>query len=484
MNFKPIRFIITGLIASGLLCACNKDSDDSESEQVLADVGASSTIVSSFSLKYNIKLLVGLDSVFFSIDQVNGRIFNADSLPVGTDVRKLQVNIGAPSSASAVEIIMPSLYDGRDTVINYLKNPSDSINFSQGGVMLRINSSNGEHERVYSVNVNVHKIKADSLQWQTSSRALPSTLSPRANAEKSVKFGDKFYCLTRNSAGQAQMAVSASPLTNQWDINATQLPADAMIESLSATADALFIIGGDKLYKSTDGLNWTDTDTSGWTWIYGAYGDEILGAQGSNWVLYPSGTSGVIPAAMPVKATSVLWSYTDEWFIDPQAIFAGGITADGSYSGDAWGFDGTGWGRLSSRGSLPAAEGITLFPYFTFRSGNNKFYIITKHSCWIALGGKMANGTVNTKVYTSLDNGVTWREASTALQLPSEISPRYGTSVILTDKTFTSGSRAIAPITDWDAPYIILSGGYTARGVLYNEQWTGVINRLTFKPLQ
>ncbi|MDE6428672.1 MAG: hypothetical protein K2K59_06925, partial [Muribaculaceae bacterium] len=216
MNFKPIRFIITGLIASGLLCACNKDSDDSESEQVLADVGASSTIVSSFSLKYNIKLLVGLDSVFFSIDQVNGRIFNADSLPVGTDVRKLQVNIGAPSSASAVEIIMPSLYDGRDTVINYLKNPSDSINFSQGGVMLRINSSNGEHERVYSVNVNVHKIKADSLQWQTSSRALPSTLSPRANAEKSVKFGDKFYCLPRNSAGQAQMAVRASPLPNQW----------------------------------------------------------------------------------------------------------------------------------------------------------------------------------------------------------------------------------------------------------------------------
>ena len=96
----------------------------------------------------------------------------------------------------------------------------------------------------------------------------------------------------------------------------------------------------------------------------------------------------------------------------------------------------------------------------------------------------MANGTVNTKVYTSLDNGVTWREASTALQLPSEISPRYGTSVILTDKTFTSGSRAIAPITEWDAPYIILSGGYTARGVLYNEQWNGVINRLTFKPLQ
>lgn len=484
MRFKAIRFIITGLIASGLVCSCNKTSDDSEEEVVLADVGSSSTIVSSFSLKSNYKLLVGLDSVFFSIDQVNGRIFNADSLPIGTDVRKLQVSIGAPSSASSVEIIMPSLYDGRDTVINYLKNPTDSINFSRGGVMIRINSSNGEHERVYNVNVNVHKIKADSLQWNTTSRALPSTLSPRATAEKSVKFGEKFYCLTRNSGGQAQISVSTNPLSDQWDIKEVTLPADVLIESLTATADALFILGGDKLYKSADGIDWTATESEGWTWVYGAYGDEILGAQGSSWALYPSGASGVIPAAMPVKGTSALWTYTDEWFIDPQAIFVGGITADGKYSGDAWGFDGTGWGCLSSRGSLPAAEGISLFPYFTYRSGNNKFYIITKHSCWIALGGKQANGTLNTKVYTSLDNGVTWREAASNLQLPEAIGPRYGASIILADKTFSAASRAIAPITEWDAPYIILSGGYTAKGVLYNEQWTGVINRLTFKPLQ
>lgn len=484
MKLKPFRFIITALVVSSLTCSCNKSDDSSDEEVVLADVGASSTILSSFSLKSNYKLLVGLDSVFFSIDQVNGRIFNADSLPVGTDVRKLQVSIGAPSSASSVQIIMPSLYDGRDTVINYLKNPNDSINFSRGGVMVRINSSNGEHERVYNVNVNVHKIKADSLQWQASSRALPSSLSPRANAEKSVKFGDKYFCLTANSTGLAQMAVSTDPLNDIWDIQAASLPADASIESLCATSDALFLLAGSDLYKSTDGINWTATGSSGWTWLFGAYGDEILGAQGSSWALYPSGTTGAIPAAMPVKGTSSLWSYSDEWFIQPQAILVGGITAAGDYCGDAWGFDGSAWGLLSSRTSLPEAEGMTLFPYFTYRSGNNKFYVITKHSCWIALGGRMANGTLNTKVYTSLDNGVTWREAVSALQLPSAISPRYGASVILADKLFGSASRAIAPITQWDAPYIILSGGKTTREVLYNEQWIGVINRLTFKPLQ
>lgn len=485
MKYKFIKFIISGLLLTTLLGACNKDDSDDEAEVVLADVGSASTIVSSFSLKSNWKLLNGLDSVFFSIDQVKGIIFNADSLPEGTDVRKLQVSIGAPSAASSVEIIMPSLYDGHDTIINYLKNPNDSINFSRGSVMIRVNSANGNQERVYNVNVNVHKINADSLQWKTTAAKLPSNLAARPTAEKSVKFGNKYLCLTGDSNGNACLATSNDPLTGEWEQESVSLPADSKIESLTATSDALYIIGGDKLYRSVNGTDWSETGSDGWTWIYGPYDDNIIGAKGTEWETYPGGTKGTIPYNMPVKGTSVLWTYTDEWFIEPQAIFAGGILADGTLSGDAWGFDGTGWGCLSSRGNLPPAEGIVLFPYFTYRSGNDKFYIVTKHSCWIALGGKLSGGSINTKVYVSLDNGITWRQASQALQLPEAIGPRFGASVLLADKSFTAaGSRAIAPITQWDAPYVVMSGGYTSRGTLYNELWTGVINRLTFKPLQ
>ncbi len=482
MKSKISKFIISGLLLGGLLVtACNKDKDDS-TETTLADVGSSSTIVTSFSIKPNYKLLVGLDSVFFSIDQVEARIFNADSLPEGTDVRKLVVNIGTPSSAKSVELIMPSLYSGRDTVINYLKNPTDSINFSQGPVMLRVNSSSGKEERVYLVNVNVHNVNADSLQWETSARKLPTTFTEPV-AEKSVKFNEKYLTYTCNAAGQAQLAVNLDPLSDLWTTSGVTLPANAQIETLTATADALYIIGDTKLYRSEDGMTWSDTSTEGWTWLYGEYDGNIIGAKGTQWEIYPTGQTGAIPAAMPVKGTSVMWSYTDEWFIAPQALLAAGVTATGEYVGDAWGFDGSNWGRLSGRNALPKAEGITLFPYFTYRTGNNKFYVVTKHSCWIALGGKTA-ADVNKTVYISLDNGVNWIKAPQSMQLPKEIMPRYGASVMLVDKTFDQGARAVKPITRWDAPYVLLSGGYNASGALYNQTWTGVLNRLTFKPLQ
>lgn len=482
MKSKISKFIISGLLLGGFLAtSCNKDDSDS-TETALADVGSSSTIVTSFSIKPNYKLLVGLDSVFFSIDQVQARIFNADSLPEGTDVRKLVVTIGTPSSAKSVELIMPSRYSGRDTVINYLKNPTDSINFSQGPVMLRVNSASGDEERVYMINVNVHKVNADSLQWETSARRLPTSYTQPV-AEKSVKFNEKYLTFVGNANGKVQLAVNPDPLNDVWTTDEVTLPANAQIETITATADALYIIGDTKLYRSEDGRTWIDTATDGWTWLYGEYDGNVIGAKGSQWETYPAGTTGAIPAAMPVKGTSAMWSYTDDWFISPQALLAGGVNAAGEYVGDAWGFDGSSWGRLSGRNTLPQAEGITLFPYFTYRTGNNKFYVITKHSCWIALGGKTANGLNNT-VYISLDNGVNWIKAPQAMQLPKAISPRYGASVLLVDKTFNEGSRAVKPITRWDAPYVLLCGGCNAGGTLYNQIWTGVINRLTFKPLQ
>lgn len=52
-----------------------------------------STQVKGFNLKADAKVLSALDSVFFSIDLVNAQIFNADSLPYGTRVNKLVLQI-------------------------------------------------------------------------------------------------------------------------------------------------------------------------------------------------------------------------------------------------------------------------------------------------------------------------------------------------------------------------------------------------------
>lgn len=482
MNTRFLQFII---LAAGVLCglsACNSDSDNYTQESV--SQAGSSTLVSSFSLKPNAKILSRLDSVYFSIDQVKGEIFNADSLPWGTDVRKLTLNVQV-ASASNVEIIMPKLTDGTDTVINYMQNPTDSINFTNGQVWLRVGSSDGEFERIYSVKVNVHKCNADSLQWNMSPTPLPGNpASPRA--QRAAELNGKYYSLCR-TASALTLATADNP-AGDWHTEVVRsLPADVDVSSFTATADALYVrsSSGD-LYTCADGLSWHKI-SEGWSYVYGAYADQLVGLKEGKWLTWPGGLSGALPEGMPVSGTSQMWTFTDEWALAPQAIFVGGKKADGTLSTDSWGFDGTSWAQLSGvSGSraLPAAQGWQLLPYFTFRINKNNFRA-TRQSAWIAFGGTLANGTAQKQTYISLDNGLNWRLAADNLQLPAAMAPRYGASIILCEKQFTASSRAVKPVTEWDAPYIYLFGGYKPDdGTLLNQSWVGVINRLTFKPLQ
>lgn len=474
------RFVILALAGSVVgLSGC--DSSVKEDIESISKT-SSSTLVKSFALRSNPKVMAHLDSVFFSIDQVRGEIFNADSLPWGTDVRKLVVNINIPNAGS-VELIMPKLSDGTDTIIDLKQTSGDSINFSHGRVWLRVGSENAEYERVYSVKVNVHQCNADSLQWSAEKRTLPGTL-PAPLAQRAVELNGKYYSLMQN-ASEIQLSTSADPDLDSWETaQVGTLPADIKVGSLTASTDALYVLSeSGSVFSSTDGLNWQSVQ-SGWSHIYGAIGSELVGVNGSRWVTYPGGLSGEIDPEMPVSGTSQMWTYTNEWALGPQAIFVGGRKASGALSGQAWGFDGQSWVRLSGlngRKSLPDAEDYVVFPYFTFRT-NEKTYFTNRQSAWFAFGGKKADGTMLPDVYVSLDNGLNWLRGVQGVQLPAEIAPRYGASVLLVEKTFTS--RAVKPITEWNAPYVHLYGGFDASGKLYDQTWIGIINRLTFKPLQ
>ncbi len=481
MNPSLTKFVIVALAGIAGLSACKSSDDETDSTDVYSAANASSsTMVTSFNIKPNTKVLANLDSVFFSIDQVNATIYNADSLPWGTDVRKLVMNVGLPTSASA-SVVMPSLENGQSVTVEL----TDSINFSGNGVWLRVTSADGDRERVYSVKVNVHACNPDSLQWQATSTPLPCSTLAGFTEQSTVAFKGQFLCIARSPA-QTMLYTASNPAATQWDaIGLTELGDSVVLSTLSASADALYALSIDNdLLCSTDGLTWNKV-ALGWDHLYGVYGSNAVGVKDGKWITYPDNRTGAIPDGMPVEGTSALWTFTNDWAIAPQALFIGGRDAQGRLSTNAWGFDGNNWTQLSgmmNSDMLPAAEGMTLFPYFTFKiNGGN--YMANRQSAWIALGGKLADGTINNKVYVSLNNGLNWHEAPEGLQLPAEIAPRTGASVVLDNRTFTA-SRAIKPITQWDAPYIYMFGGYDASGKIYDQLWTGVINRLTFKPLQ
>lgn len=486
MKLKFWKLIMLVPITLVALSACNASSSDDDDYTGLET--ESSTIVKSFSIKANAKVLANLDSVFFSIDQVKGEIYNADSLPWGTDVRKLVVSVQIPST-SAVEVVMPRLSDGTDTIINLLEDSSDSINFSMGSVWLRVTSADAEHERVYTCKVNVHNCNPDSLQWNMKPHTLPSILS-NLTAQRSVEYAGKYYCMSTNGS-KTVLSEATHPGQYNWDCNyVTDLPEDAVISSLTANTDAMYMVTeSGKLIKSVDGFAWETVEEEGWTHIYGSFQDEIVGVKDGKWVCYPSGLSGDIPEEMPVSETSDMWTFTNDWAIEPQAMIACGVKANGEYSENAWGFDGETWARLSglngtSSMTLPKLRQVTLFPYFTFKT-NTSTFVTSRHSSWIAMGGQYEDGTINSTVYLSLDNGLNWNAASEDMQLPSEMKPRRDADVILCYETYTDEtSRAVTPITEWDTPYIYMFGGYLSSGSLSNQVWTGVVNRLIFKPLQ
>lgn len=495
---------------TALISGCNKDSDSFVAE---GDFGNCS--VTAFSIAKDDSVLAKLDSVYFSIDLVNAVIFNADSLPKGTRTDKLIVKIST-ASASACDLTFHDPKAKRDTTISFISNPNDSINFADGPVKLTVTSYDGLKKREYSVKVNVHQVEPDTLYWDKASfRPLPGKLSA-PTAQKTVDYKGKVYCLT-SAADAASLAVCENPYTGDWTETFVSLPSEADVATFTASSDALYILDAHgNLYKSADAASWTPTGER-MDWLYGGYEDKVLGARkdsdGWKHVAYPSGAVTAMPAGCPVSGTGQMIVYETKWSATPLALFVGGRDAAGLLVGSAWGYDGRVWAKISSR-DIDERENVALFPYFTPRV-NKTNWRVTERSVLIAVGGNYESSegpVVSNTVYVSYDQGITWEEASSYLQLPDYIPAFTSAQAIVRNTTLDESmsrsasadgwtamsgnrlpvwatpvpfktSRVSQAVTEWECPYIYLFGGTDAAGHLNDAVWKGVIRRFTFRPL-
>lgn len=505
-------YISIAMALSVGLTACNDNSGNSyitEDTGYTSETMYSSTAISSFSLKANNKVLANLDSIFFTIDLEAGRIFNADSLPYGTNITKLIPNIGT-SGSSKVEILIRNSSIMRDTTITYTTSMRDSIDFTAGGVIVRVTSLNEQYTQQYSVKVNVHKMKSDSLVW---GRIAWQQMPGNPVKQRTLLHGDKVYTFLQDADGSCDIAAVDNP-TEQMAVTASaNLPANLDIRSIVSNDLAFFALDNDgDMYTSADnGVTWSATGET-WSYIYGAYGSQILGVKknGNDYyhVTYPdNGKQTIVPADCPVSGTSdLLVMEESKWADSPQAIFTAGKIANGNLTGATWGYDGNVWAKISETPIDRAKEGMTLFPYFTFRKAN-KSWRVTKQFTLFATGGKLGDGNVSNYIYISRDLGITWARADRIMQFPSYIPAFYNADAVIWESVLGSrsidsfwnemaspeipswlmlpdeGSRAVAPITTWECPYIYLYGGDNASDRLNPQVWRGVINRLTFKPL-
>ncbi len=474
------------LLSASAFVGCNSDVTYPSQDT------SSNVAVYSFSLQADSKILEGLDSVFFSIDLDKARIFNADSLPYGTRINRLIPSITVVENVTSITLDVPR--PGKaDTTYNYITNPNDSIDFSNGPVKLNIISENSLATRTYLVSVNVHTVKSDSLQWTTTAyRNLPTVLNAPTK-QKTVSTNNMYYCLTQDATDTWSLSKAEDP-SGSWTTTPVSLPATADINSFTAAGDALYILASEKLLSSTDGSTWTDTAVR-FTSLYGSYEGRLLGARhgASSWKIaeYPGNTEYDMPEGMPIYGTSQLVTFDFEMSQSKQAIMMGGILPDGTRSSKAWAFDGSNWVCLTSQPIDKALSNISLVPFYTFRTDG--FYKVKKYVALLAIGGTDGS-EVNRTVYTSVDYGMTWTSGSETIQLPSFIPTLYGSDAFVAESTLSLSrstewkelpmSRATEAITEWECPYIYLFGGYDKEGKLSDAIWRGTINRLAFKPLQ
>lgn len=494
-----ISVAFVALMAAMMLGSCNSDSDNSFGNYTEAS-DLSAVTVKAFSLQADRKVLNNLDSVFFAIDLVNAQVFNPDSLPRFTRTDSLMVTLST-AEVSVAQLKFRSTTTRNDTVVDFLKDPNEKINFSDGPVILHLESTDGQTKRDYTIKVNVHLMAPDSLYWdQTASRPLPSSL-PNVVAQKTVRFKEQAVCLTTSpNAADYSIAFADDP-SAEWNMGKPVFPTKVRIETFTAADDALYILADDgTLFTSPDGLAWSATEEH-WQAITAPYGDHVLGLKNDGTGLHHA----VYPASLTLADTSVAQGFPvsgnsqsvvlhTKWAQNNQVITVGGQTVGGSLTGAAWAFDGVRWAQIGK--GLPAADGYILTPYTVCRTDTVSWRTI-KTDVLLAIGGREANDTCSRAVYLSSDMGMNWRKADRQVQLPDYIPATSGADALVFDLTLTASrsassavwrpwgvSRAVAPITQWECPFIYLFGGLTDAHTLQPLVWRGVINHLSFKPLQ
>lgn len=402
-----------------------------------------------------------LSSTTFSIDQVEGQIFNVDSLSYGTVLTSKLLCSRTYGSGTQTVKVMPQA-----TSETFLGSENDSIDFSEPVTFLTT-CSDGITTKQYEAKVNIHQVDPDSLPWHR--KVLPMDgltitdqkfiLSPFSNQENIVIM----YAQTRTGYRYKTYTYDLETLSEtSFDFPGK----DLNLNSITIFGKDLYAIDGDHaLYHTTDGVSWEKVETDfAVTSILGQIKESdkqtaslccitTTDAEDSFTSLTANGiwTKGeTVPADFPRKGFA---SY-DFYRMYYNHLFAvGGIDDTGNVTNTAWfTLDGQQWVKTTDDET----------DYFTPRYDSDM--IVYDGKLWL-VGGFDEKGVALDEIYQSVDNGVSWEESSVKVTFPEDFKKRGQASLMVDD----------------DNHILIIGGSSTPAGDWLNDAWSGKINRLGFK---
>lgn len=258
MKIRFVPIIMAGLFtAATFMTSCLNDDTPNITY-------SSETSITSFSLGTLHCEIHGLDkdgndSVYtdtismsdypFTINQLQRTIENKDSLPVGTDISRVLLNIKADTDYILYGKINEKGGEAKDT----LWTSGDTINFAVApaeGLQFKVMAYSGVIGKPYTVKVNVHKQVPDSLEWNLSlmgSGFQNGTLSRM----KSVCVGNRLYVFgEKGGKGVAEYCeLNSNNSPGNW--TTLSLPEGTDSYSVTSCGDDIYFIATGTLYRLT-----------------------------------------------------------------------------------------------------------------------------------------------------------------------------------------------------------------------------------------
>jgi hypothetical protein len=428
--------------------------DDTNNVTEIKDAQISSLVLSHDSI-------TGLSNVKFTIDQVNGLIFNNDSLPYGTQVNKVVCALTYVTGVNGVGVVQEAI--GGDST-NWW-NGTDSLDFSQP-VIFTPTAYDGVTTKTYKAWVNIHQVIPGLMVWE---RFAAPVTGISADEQKVVCYTptpggrEEAYLMYSRAGKDSYLHYSAVIDAKNWAaFPLTGLPETADLTQITPYENALYAHSDGNLYQSADGSSWTKVEQ---TPTVGA----ILGVlkEGRNKpsalaVIVESGSSrsfagmnsdkqwtvgSAVPDNFPKSGFGSLGYYRVN---NEYLTLVGGKDNEGRLLNTTWVTgDALSWALLSGEQDnfFEKKAGVMLALY------DDKFYL---------MGGINAEGEASKDIHVSIDSGVTWAAADSLKAFPEEYTARgYASVEVDADKS------------------MLIFGGKTTNGTkTLDELWRGRINLL------
>lgn len=376
------------------------------------------------------------------IDQLQGLIYNGDSLPTNVDLTRITFDYLTSTGTLAIR----KLNSEEDTLFN----AADTTDFSQPR-LLTVIATDGTSKRTYKVQLNMHKEESETFRWQRICTQHPALVG--LEHQHSIAANGRLYVFG-TEAGMPYLFTATAAHPEQWERHALKIAGESSATAFNANSvqhlkGTFYAMSNGRLVRSTDAINWENVASdltpealvgAGSNHLVAIADDQLYTSyDGNHWTMDKRDTDGPLPTEE--FASNCIPSTTDPTFEDILLIgLANGVPAVWKHNIDLTGGESFAWTYYPA-----AADNPYNCPTITSPS------LFTYDNASLLVGLGTDQDAID--FYTSRDNGRTWKKKD--FECPKEMTR----------------PTSISAFADKDNFIWLVCGGT-------GEVWRGRLNRL------